>query len=90
MLVKAAEPDDYLQSLSHKTSLSLLPIHKDAQKNADDNQPHVEKTTIVEPLGFLYNFENLPKEVAKNIVSHCEHLYPWLFVGRISNCILSI
>lgn len=38
-----------------------MPIHDDTLKDADDNRPVVEKTTIVERSDFLYNFEDLPE-----------------------------
>ncbi|WVQ87068.1 hypothetical protein IAS59_000788 [Cryptococcus gattii] len=59
-----------------------MPIHDDTLKDADDNRPVVEKTTIVERSDFLYNFEDLPREVVEDIIGHCDHLYPWLFVCK--------
>lgn len=65
-----------------------MPIHGDVLKDADDNRLVVEKMTIVERSDFLYNFEDLPREVVENIISHCDHLYPWLFVCKVRNRIL--
>lgn len=88
MIVEVTKPVEDVVSPSHKTLPSLMPIHDDTLKDADDNRPVVEKTTIVERSDFLYNFEDLPREVVENIISHCDHLYPWLFVCKVSNRIL--
>lgn len=82
MVVEATKPVKNVQSPSHKTLPSLMPIHDDVLKDADDNRLVVEKMTIVERSDFLYNFEDLPREVVENIISHCDHLYPWLFVCK--------
>lgn len=88
MVVEATKPVKNVQSPSHKTLPSLMPIHDDVLKDADDNRLVVEKMTIVERSDFLYNFEDLPREVVENIISHCDHLYPWLFVCKVRNRIL--
>ncbi|ADV22158.1 Hypothetical Protein CGB_D9210W [Cryptococcus gattii WM276] len=82
MVVEVTKPVEDVVSPSHKTLPSLMPIHDDTLKDADDNRPVVEKTTIVERSDFLYNFEDLPREVVEDIIGHCDHLYPWLFVCK--------
>lgn len=88
MVVEVTKPVEDVVSPSHKTLPSLMPIHDDTLKDADYNRPVVEKTTIVERSDFLYNFEDLPREVVEDIIGHCDHLYPWLFVCKVSNRIL--
>lgn len=85
MVVEVTKSVKDVQSPSHKTLPLLMPIHDDTLKDADDNRTDVEKMTIVERSDFLYNFEDLPREVVENIITHCDHLYPWLFVCKISN-----
>lgn len=86
MVVEATKPVKDVQSPSHKTLPSLMPIHDDTLKDADDNRPVVEKTTIVERSDFLYNFEDLPREVVENIISHiishCDHFIPGFSSAR--------